>query len=456
MPLGAVLTVLWYTNPWLIGPWLLPMLLIQFSFRTLTAWRHENQRNRELAQRAQQLTHRLERLQDAATAMIASLNPEQMVQTVSDRLSALLGASASWVVLLDTPQPRIIGGPQAPSGHWDAAAYTSALANREVCEISGDAIGPLHAGLSHTWQSLVLIPLAREDVLLGAICLAHADTIALAEDDRRVLLAFATQAALAMEHARLFAALQHNQNELIRSSKLAALGTFSAGIGHEFNNLLAGIMGFAELGLQSSDIDDKNEALSVALRACKRGRSITSGLLTFARRSEVRISLHALPEIIDETLLLVERDLAKANITLVRHYHDSGLVLCDPGQIAQVLINLITNARDAMIEHGSGELTISLEQQGEWVSLAVSDTGTGIPEELFDQVFQPFMTTKGALGGSAVPGTGLGLAICHGIIQSHGGSIHITSAVGHGTTMTVLLPAPDATAPAPHMLAGQV
>src|SRR6476469_1452095 len=105
------------------------------------------------------------------------------------------------------------------------------------------------------------MPLALDSRLMGGICLAIERPIGLAEDDRRVLLAFAAQAALAMEHARLFEELRHKQDELVRSSKLAALGTFSAGIAHEFNNLLAGVLGYAQLGLNSSDVADKNEAL---------------------------------------------------------------------------------------------------------------------------------------------------------------------------------------------------
>jgi CheY-like chemotaxis protein len=105
-----------------------------------------------------------------------------------------------------------------------------------------------------------------------------------------------------------------------------------------------------------------------------------------------------------------------------------------------VLLNLITNARDAMIEQGGGVITVELAQRAGQIELAVSDTGSGIPEELLQQIFQPFMTTKGALGGSTTPGTGLGLAISYGIVESHGGTITARSTVGQGTTMTVRLP----------------
>jgi CheY-like chemotaxis protein len=104
------------------------------------------------------------------------------------------------------------------------------------------------------------------------------------------------------------------------------------------------------------------------------------------------------------------------------------------------LLNLITNARDAMVEQGGGVITIDLAQHGDQIELSVSDTGVGISDELLEQIFQPFMTTKGALGGSATPGTGLGLAISYGIVESHGGTITATSKLGQGTTMIVRLP----------------
>ena len=432
-PLGGVLSVLWHVNPWLILPGLIPVVTAQRTFQAVTAWR-------EQSRHAQRLASKLERLQSTATAMIASLDAEPLLHTVSTQLAALLDAAAGWVVLFEGSDARLVATRDiAPQIVCDTGAYAEALGAQKLRQYHGDAIAALHPTAALPWHSLLLIPLTVEGRLLGGIGLASAAPITLSDDDQRVLLAFAAQAALAVEHARLFAALQHNQAELVRSSKLAALGTFSAGIGHEFNNLLAGIMGFAELGLQSSNVAEKDEALEVALRSCKRGRSITSGLLTFARHGESRIGPHQLPALVDETVLLAERDLAKSGIRIQRRYEPVPNVLCDPGQISQLVMNLLTNARDAMIE-GGGTLTLALAQREQWVELAVGDTGSGIPADLIDQVFQPFMTTKGARGGSAMPGTGLGLAICHGIVESHKGSIAISSVKGAGTTVMVRLP----------------
>jgi CheY-like chemotaxis protein len=115
------------------------------------------------------------------------------------------------------------------------------------------------------------------------------------------------------------------------------------------------------------------------------------------------------------------------------------MTICDTGQISQVFLNLLTNARDAMKPAG-GTLTVSLDGDERQIVLRVSDTGHGIPDHIRDKIFEPFFTTKGALGGSATPGTGLGLSVSYGIVQSHGGSFVVASETGKGTTMTITLP----------------
>ncbi|NJK89328.1 MAG: GAF domain-containing protein, partial [Myxococcales bacterium] len=136
------------------------------------------------------------------------------------------------------------------------------------------------------WNALVCIPLVDEQRVVGAICLTFAEIRGLNEDEQRVLMAFARQAATVIANARLFRKLQESQAELIQSSKLAAVGTFAAGIAHEFNNLLAGMLGYAQLGLSTGEGEIKNESLKVVVDTCRRGKSITGSLLTFARRQE--------------------------------------------------------------------------------------------------------------------------------------------------------------------------
>ncbi|NWG19927.1 MAG: response regulator [Chloroflexi bacterium] len=439
-PFGVLLAVLLQYNPWLLPISIAPLIMLQRWFKTVVALQTESKLNARLARESQQLASKLERLQSLAAAMIASDEPDRLIDTVSTRLATLLDARAHWAVLLDEQPARLLSTTILPPGWtWSPDAYRAELQRLDVHQVDAQRLAELHPGAA-LWPSLVVIPLVIEQQTIGGICLALGTTTPLSDSDRRVLLGFASQVARAVERVRLFTELQVKQDELVRSSKLAALGTFAAGIGHEFNNLLAGVLGHAQLGLSSDSVAEKNEALEVAVRMCLRGRSITSGLLTFARRRSTQHELTRLSDLIRETATLVERELGKENIVVELHLHEVPPTLCDPGQIAQVLLNLITNARDAMREKGSGTITIELNRHGPRIELAVSDTGCGIPPEMIDQIFQPFVTTKGAMNASSTPGTGLGLAISHGIIEGHGGTIRVRSIVGQGTTMIVTLP----------------
>lgn len=439
-PFGVLLAVLMHYNPWLLPISIAPLIMLQRWFKTVAALQIESRRNARLAHESQQLASKLERLQSLATAMIASDEPDRLIGTVSTRLASLLDARAHWAVLLDEQPARLLSTAiPSPGWTWSPDAYRTELQRLDVHQVDMQRLTELHPGMA-PWPSLVIIPLVIEQHPIGGICLALDTATPLSDSDRRVLLGFATQVARAVERARLFAELQAKQDELVRSSKLAALGTFAAGIGHEFNNLLAGVLGHAQLGLSSDSVAEKNEALDVAVRMCMRGRSITSGLLTFARRRSTQHELTRLSDLIKETVALVERELGKENIVVELRLHEVPPTLCDPGQIAQVLLNLITNARDAMREKGGGTITIELARHGPRIELIVSDTGCGIPPGIIDQIFQPFVTTKGAMNASSTPGTGLGLAISHGIIEGHGGTIHVHSTVGQGTTMTITLP----------------
>lgn len=441
LPIGALLAVMWRIDITLALIGIIPLVMARRSYQALAAWQRENRRNQVLAQESRQLADKLERLQGTATAMLASREPLDMLETVSTHLAGLMQASASWVILLDTTPARVVSARGVPTEcRLDIAHCVAELQGQSVQVFAPPQIVPMVASCAPGWQALVLIPLLINQQRLGGIFLASDMPIDLAGDDRRVLLAFAGQAALAMEHARLFAELRDKQEEFVRSSKLAALGTFSAGIAHEFNNLLAGILGHAELGLMSDSIDEKDASLQVAVRTSLRGKSITRGLLTFARRSDPQRDLYQLRDIVEDTVALVGRELAKLNIQVECKLEAVPLTVCDQGQIAQVVLNLITNARDALTNLPGGIITIGLTQVGQYIELTVSDTGCGIAPEMLAQVFQPFVTTKGALGGSTTPGTGLGLAISYGIVESHKGTIGVQSILGQGTTMTVRLP----------------
>jgi signal transduction histidine kinase/putative methionine-R-sulfoxide reductase with GAF domain/ActR/RegA family two-component response regulator len=323
---------------------------------------------------------------------------------------------------------------------------------------------PAHVGqrAAHEWQAddmlMILIANQRGEVF-GIFSVD--DPI----DRQRPSLAtiqgleiFAAHAAAAIENVRLFAqtqaalealkrsndqqtqlldTVQRTQAELITASKLAAVGTLAAGVAHEFNNLLAGMHGYAELG-QLGTLEEKDEALEIVRRTCQRGVQITRRLLTFARQSNGSRELAPIDEIAEGALQLISWDLARAQLTIVRDYHSTTAVWAESGQIMQVVLNLLSNARDAT--PAGGTVTITTRDSRDWVELTVADTGAGIAEAIRERIFEPFVTTKGALGGSAVAGTGLGLSVSYGIMQAHNGRLLVESAVGIGSSFTIRLP----------------
>ncbi|NTW03374.1 MAG: hypothetical protein HGA19_19215, partial [Oscillochloris sp.] len=238
---------------------------------------------------------------------------------------------------------------------------------------------------------------------------------------------------LAEERAQLYEELHRQQEELARTSQLAALGTLSAGIAHEFNNVLTAILGHAQIGEMADSFSEKDYSLSVISRVCQRATSITSSLLTFARKREPNLSPSFLQTAIDDTLDLVRPDLDQDHISLVTAVDDLPTIMCDLGQINQVLLNLITNARDVLRGRPHAEIRLGLTTRESFAVLTVADNGPGIPPEVLDKIFQPFITTK-------KHGNGLGMAICYGIIESHKGHIHIDTGPEQGTTVTISLP----------------
>ncbi len=291
------------------------------------------------------------------------------------------------------------------------------------------------------------MPLVLRDKVIGVLSVDNqVSDREFTQEDQYLLSTLADYAAVSIENATLYEELRQkiedlkrSQQELVQSSKLAAVGTLAAGVAHEFNNLLAAISGHAELALVSEVAGERNRALDVVVESVDRAKRITTNLLTFARRREPRMDLAVVTEAVESPLRLMERELEKSNIKLVRKFSEVRPVVCDTGQISQVCLNLLTNARDAMLPEG-GTLTVEVKERDEDVIISFADTGSGIPDEIMDKLFEPFVTTKGPLGGGQMVGTGLGLSVSYGIVKNHGGTIEVETELGKGSTFTVCLP----------------
>lgn len=239
------------------------------------------------------------------------------------------------------------------------------------------------------------------------------------------------------------------EENLSQSQKMEAIGQLAGGITHDFNNLLTGILGYADLMHRKAETGSlvANTA-TVIKKIATRASELTHQLLGFARSEKIQMCPVNVGAIIEEVILLLERTVDKKITFQVHLDSKSLLVLGDSGQIQQAILNLAINARDAMPSGGIITFTASKDyidsehcpphmelEENSYVVVSVEDTGCGIAPEIQDRIFEPFFTTK-----EVGKGTGMGLSIVYGIARNHGGGIHVYSEVGHGTTFKLYLP----------------
>ena len=231
--------------------------------------------------------------------------------------------------------------------------------------------------------------------------------------------------------------LQETHLQLVSSEKMASLGKLAAGIAHEINNPLGGILIYSSLMMEDfPDEDPRRGDLARIVQEAGRCKEIVKSLLEFARQTEPKMEPTDINRAINDGLFFLVNQALFHNIQIVKKL-DSFLpfVQGNASQLKQVFMNIIVNAAEAM--HGSGMLTITTSPSPDQKTVFVefTDTGEGIPEENFTRIFDPFFTTK-----EVGKGTGLGLATSYGIVEDHGGKISVRSKVGEGTTFTIELP----------------
>jgi len=233
---------------------------------------------------------------------------------------------------------------------------------------------------------------------------------------------------------------QRAQKKIMRSERLALIGHLAAGIAHEINNPLGGILLFSKLLLRKAPAEGtQRENLERIARDAERCQNVVQGLLEFAHEREPQTELLSINEVVEKSVGLVEKQALFHNIMIVKQLEpDLPSVCVDAAQMQQVFINIIINAAEAM--DGEGTLTIATRARraAHCVEVRFTDTGCGIREDDLKHLFEPFFTTK-----EVGQGTGLGLSISHGIVENHAGTISVTSRVGEGTTFVVSLPAAE-------------
>ncbi len=299
-------------------------------------------------------------------------------------------------------------------------------------------------------KSQAAFPLKVRDQLFGVLNIESDQLNGFDEEDLKTLSSFASQMSISIENAQLFSDLKQTlqelrqaQDQIVQTEKLRAMGEMASGVAHDFNNVLAVVLGNIQLLLYQIDRlspEEIREGLKVIERSSKDGAETVRRIQEFTgvRRDREFISL-SLNEIVTEVVNITQprwKDQTQKKgiqVELTTQLGDIPLLMGNPSELREVLTNIIFNAVDAMPQGGG--LTITTQPQTEdWVELRIADTGIGMTDEVKRRVFDPFFTTKG------VKNSGLGMSVSYGIIKRHGGEILIESESGKGTAFIIHLP----------------
>jgi signal transduction histidine kinase len=230
------------------------------------------------------------------------------------------------------------------------------------------------------------------------------------------------------------------RQQLVRAQRLCSVGTLASSVAHEFNNILTTIINYAKLGLRPQCTEaSRLESLEKILKGGQRAAAIVASMLGYARNQTMQREMTDLISLVEDVLLLCEKDLSKHQVKVEKKYHGRPQAPIIRGQVEQILLNLIINARQAMPSGGM----LTVEVRGNPVAhlgeIRISDTGVGIPPDKLRMIFDPFYTTKEP-DAEGHGGNGLGLSVCRQIIEQHQGRIRVESIVGKGSKFTVKLP----------------
>ena len=261
--------------------------------------------------------------------------------------------------------------------------------------------------------------------------------------------------ASVLRHQLEVARLRHSaevaslRRQLLEAQKAATLGELLGTTTHEFNNALTTVLNYAKLGLRHRDQPTRDKALERILSASTRAAKITASVLGMARGGSARMEPVNLELLVEDVLVLLEREMTKYRVQVEREFAPVPKVSANPGQLQQVLLNLLVNGRQAMPQGGRLIIRLAHDALLGAVDLMVRDTGCGMTPDVMRRMFEPHFSTKAGPDETGKGGSGLGLTACREIVEAHKGRIRVESAPGKGTAITIRLPALKAATAAP-------
>ncbi len=433
--------------------------------------RKEMEEERERLLAAEREQRRLaEALRRAAAAVSHTLDLDQVLDGILAQVTRVIPGDATKILLIELDEARPVRwrGYERAGIQAQIASLAFPVADMQALRTMQETGRPIVIPDTHAYagwirmpemewlRSYVAAPIHARDkdgesAVIGFLTVDSATPsfFETAHADR--LQTFADQASMAIQNARLYEDLQRQMQELrsaqaqlVQSAKMAAIGELAAGIAHELNNPLTSILGFSELLLRDANASDAvRYDLGIIVEQARRARDIVYGMLTFARQTESVLEPTDLNRVLHQALSLIRRQIEMRRVDLHETYADDlPHIPLDASRLKQVFLNLVTNALDAMPQGGT--LAVSTRRAGDGVAVRFTDTGTGMPQEHLERIFEPFFTSK-----PTGQGIGLGLSVSLGIIQEHGGRIDVESQEAKGSTFTVWLPEERADTSAP-------
>lgn len=428
------------------------------------------ERKRNERRLAEMLKH-LQAVNDSARALASTLDPDSVLRIVLEEVGRIVPGDRISVVSREPGNHRLrvitVGGEGETDplvGEGTEIDGKDTLIGQVIAEKTSQYIpdlGQIQTPVEqHLYQmgirSVVSVPIISEYLCVGSLNVGRKEVDAFSEQERELLESLTPYVAAAIKNARTYsqlrkarAELEATQQEMVRVERMRTVGEVAGGVAHDFNNVLGTILGQSQLLLAQSKDEAMRESLELMQTAARLGRETVKRVQRFVgKQGEEAYVVVNLNELIEGALEMMryrwkdEAEREGLTITIEKHLEVGSLVRANSAELREVLINLITNACDALPEGGA--IRVATAETEGWATVEIADNGVGMDEETCAQVFDLFFTTKGA------ENSGLGLAISQGSIQRHGGRIELDSTLGEGTVVRVRLPVARSAAEEPH------